>query len=119
MDVISDSVILMNHGYVVAEGDIHDVRQEVEEHPFQVLVRCDRPALLASRVFALDHTVEARIHPDGRGLLVATRDAAALYRLAQPRSRSTTACVIEAVQPADDDVQSLYDYLIGNEGGRS
>lgn len=118
VDVISDSIILMNHGYVVAEGGIHDVRQEVEEHPYQVLVRCDRPALLASRVFALDHTVEARVHPDARGLLVATKDPAALYRLVN-RLAADEGLLIEAVQPADDDVQSLYDYLIGDEGGRS
>jgi len=118
VDVISDSVILMNHGYVVAEGAIHDVRQEVEEHPFQVLVRCDRPGRLASRAFALDHTVEVKIHADGRGLLVSTRDATALYRLVNLLA-AEEGLVIEAVQPADDDVQSLYDYLIGNEGGQT
>ena len=118
VDVISDSVILMNHGYVVAEGDIHDVRQEVEEHPFQVLVRCDRPALLASRFFALDHAVEVKIHADGRGLMARTRDAGALYRLLN-RLAAEDELTIETVQPADDDVQSLYDYLIGPEGGQS
>lgn len=118
VDVISDSVIFMNYGYVVAEGTISEVRQEVEEHPFQVLVRCDRPSLLASRVFALDHTVEARIHSDGRGLVMASRDPAALYRLIN-RLTVDEGLRIEAVQPADDDVQSLYDYLIGHEGGRS
>jgi ABC-2 type transport system ATP-binding protein len=118
VDVISDSVILMNHGYVVAEGDIHDVRQEVEEHPFQILVRCDRPALLAARFFALDHAVEVKIHADGRGLMAKTRDAGALYRLLN-RLAVDDELTIETVQPADDDVQSLYDYLIGPEGGQS
>lgn len=118
VDVISDSIILMNHGYVVAEGGIHDVRQEVEEHPMQILLRCDQPALVASRVFAFDHTVEAKIHKDGKGLLVSTRDAATLYRLIN-RLTVEDGLVVETVQPADDDVQSLYDYLIGNEGGQS
>ena len=118
VDVISDSVILMNHGYVVAEGDIHDVRQEVEEHPFQILVRCDRPALLAARFFALDHAVEVKIHADGRGLMAKTRDAGAFYRLLN-RLAVDDELTIETVQPADDDVQSLYDYLIGPEGGQS
>jgi ABC-2 type transport system ATP-binding protein len=118
VDVISDSVILMNHGYVVAEGDIHEVRREVEEHPFQILVRCDRPALLASRVFALDHAVEVKIHADGRGLVARTRDAGGLYRLLN-RLAVEDELRIEMVQPADDDVQSLYDYLIGPEGGHA
>ena len=118
VDVISDSVILMNHGYVVAEGDIHDVRQEVEEHPFQILVRCDRPAVLAAKFFALDHAVEVKIHADGRGLMAKTRDAGAFYRLLN-RLAVDDELTIETVQPADDDVQSLYDYLIGPEGGQS
>ena len=118
VDVISDSVILMNHGYVVAEGDIHDVRQEVEEHPFQILVRCDRPAVLAARFFALDHAVEVKIHADGHGLMAKTRDAGAFYRLLN-RLAVDDELTIETVQPADDDVQSLYDYLIGPEGGQS
>jgi ABC-2 type transport system ATP-binding protein len=118
VDVISDSVILMNHGYVVAEGEIHDVRQEVEEHPFQILIRCDQPSLLAARVFARNHAVEVKIHTDGRGLLVCTRDASGLYRLLN-RLAIDENLAIETVQPADDDVQSLYDYLIGNEGGQA
>ena len=62
VDLISDQVVLINGGYIVAEGDIGEVRDEMEEeHPVQVLIRCDRPSLLASQVFEQDHVVEARI----------------------------------------------------------
>ena len=43
VDRISDQVILLSHGYVVAEGEIQGVRSEVKEQPMQILVRCDRP----------------------------------------------------------------------------
>src|SRR6185503_4480079 len=49
VDMMSDRVILLNNGYVVAEGEIHGVRSEMEEHPMQILIRCDRPGLLAAR----------------------------------------------------------------------
>src|SRR6266542_1970650 len=45
VDRVSDHVVLLSHGYVVAEGQIHDVRTEVTDHPMQMLVRCDRPHL--------------------------------------------------------------------------
>ena len=84
VDLISDQVVLINGGYIVAEGEIGDVRDEMEEeHPMQVLVRCDRPSLLASRVFEQDHVVEARICDDGRSLLVRTRDADSFHLAAQ------------------------------------
>src|SRR5438477_5869 len=70
VDMMSDRVILLNNGYVVAEGDIHGVRDEMEEHPIQILVRCDRPSALASRLFQEDHVVEASLHEDRGGLFV-------------------------------------------------
>src|SRR6266852_597717 len=81
VDMMSDFVVLLNNGYVVAEGNIHGVRDEMEEHPMQILIRCDEPAKLASYVFAQDHVVEARVHKDRRGLFVKTRDADRFYLL--------------------------------------
>ena len=70
VDMMSDSVVLINNGYVVAEGNVHGVRDEMEEHPAQILIRCDRPAKLASRVFESDSVVEARLHEDRQGLFI-------------------------------------------------
>jgi energy-coupling factor transporter ATP-binding protein EcfA2 len=70
VDRISDQVILLSQGYVVAEGQIHSVRSEVKEQPMQILVRCDRPSMLAARLFQQDHVVEAKVNPDGKGLLL-------------------------------------------------
>src|SRR5579871_5067554 len=36
VDVISDQVILLSNGYVVAEGQIQNVRNEIQEHPTQI-----------------------------------------------------------------------------------
>src|SRR5204863_7357117 len=81
VDKISDQVILLSHGYVVAEGEIQGVRSEVKEQPMQILVRCDRPGVLASKLFEQDHVVEAKLNPDGRNLLLRTKDADGFYLL--------------------------------------
>jgi ABC-2 type transport system ATP-binding protein len=116
VDRISDQVILLSHGYVVAEGQIQGVRSEVKDQPMQILVRCNKPGLLASRLFEQDNVVEAKVNDDGRGLLVRTRDADNLYLLLN-RIVLDNGLEVEAVAPADDDVNSVYQYLIGTEGG--
>lgn len=113
VDMISDQVILLSNGYVVAEGQIHGVRSEIEEHPMQILIRCHQPGLLASRMFEQDHIVEVRMHEDGQGLLVKTRDADRFYRMLN--HIAVGGIDIETVAPADDDVNSVYEYLIGGE----
>jgi ABC-2 type transport system ATP-binding protein len=115
VDLISDQVILLNEGYVVAEGGIREVRGEMERHPLQILVRCDKPALLASRVFEQDTVVEARIHADSGGLLVATKDADGFFTMLN-RVVLDHDIRIESVTPADEDVHAVYRYLIGKEG---
>ncbi len=115
VDRISDRVVLMTGGYVVAEGNIHHVRQEVREKPMQVLVRCDQPDVLASRVFSLNHCVEAKLHADGQGVFLRTRDVDQFYILLNQIS-SEGLVKIEAVAPADDDTNAIYQYLIGSDG---
>lgn len=118
VDLLSDRVILVHHGYVVAEGAISGVRDEINEHPMQVLVRCDRPSFVASRIFELDSAVEIKIHEDKGGLLVHTRDADKFYLLLN-RLVMEHALDLEAVAPADEDVQAVYKYLIEGEGQSS
>jgi ABC-2 type transport system ATP-binding protein len=115
VDRISDQVILLSQGYVVAEGAIQGVRSEVKDQPMQILVRCDRPAVLAARLFEEDHIVEARIHGDGKNLLLSTKDADSFYLLLN-RVILDSGLQVESVAPADDDVNSVYQYLIGGEG---
>jgi len=113
VDAISDQVILLSNGYVVAEGQIRGVRNEMQEHPMQILIRCNKPGELASKVFTQDHVVEAQIHKDGKGLLVKTRDADRFYLMLNHIAMNGVN--IESVAPADDDVNSVYEYLIGPE----
>ena len=116
VDQISDQVILLSQGYVVAEGQIQGVRSEVKEQPMQILVRCDNPGGLAARLFQDHHMVEAKISNDRKGLLLRTTDADSFYLLLN-HVVLESGLEVESVAPADDDVNSVYQYLIGAEGG--
>jgi ABC-2 type transport system ATP-binding protein len=116
VDRISDRVVLMSSGYVMAEGQIREVRKEVRDHPMQILVRCSNAARLASAAFELNHVVEAKILNDSRGVLIRTRDPEQFYLLLN-KIVCSGLIEVDAVAPADDDVNSIYQYLIGSNGG--
>lgn len=115
VDLISDGVIMIHGGAVVAEGEIRAVRGEITSQPVQVLVKTDRPHAMASKLFELEHVVEARILADS-GLLVRTRDANAFFLELNPIVLATGA-EVETVTPADESVHAVYDYLIGEGRG--
>src|SRR3989440_10815836 len=113
VDMMSDRVVLLNNGYVVAEGAIHGVRDEMDvEHPMQILIRCDQPALLAARMFQKDEVVEARVHDDRHGLFVKTRNPDGFYLLLN-EVVAAGEVEVESVAPVDDDMSAVYEYLIG------
>ena len=121
VDRISDRVVLITGGYLIAEGNIHQVRQEVRDKPMQVLIRCDHPAQLAAQMFALDQSaqcVEARLHADGKGVFLRTGDIDRFYSTLN-KIAAEGGIKIEAVAPADDDASAIYQYLIGSDGSPS
>ena len=115
VDMMSDSVVLLNNGYIVAEGEVHGVRDEIHERPIQILIRCDRPQALASRLFEHEYTVEARIHDDRQGLFVKTRRPDDFYLLLN-KVITEQHLEVESVAPVDDDLNAVYQYLITSDG---
>lgn len=117
VDMMSDNVVLLHNGYVVAEGEVRGVRDEIEEHPIQILIRCDRPQVLAALLFEHESVVEARIHNDRNGLFVKTRRPDDFYLLLN-KIITEQNLQIESVAPVDDDLNAVYQYLITSDGGQ-
>ena len=117
VDMMSDSVVLLHNGYVVAEGEVRGVRDEIVEQPIQILIRCDRPQTLAAHLFEQESIVEARIHTDGNGLFVKTLRPDDFYLLLNKIIIEQN-LQIESVAPVDDDLSAVYQYLITSGGGQ-
>lgn len=111
VDVISDRVVLMANGMIVAEGDIRGVREEIHEHPSQFLIRCRQPARLAALLFERAPVAEARIIEEDGALLVLTRDRNVFTRTLTVLAASGLG--IESIVPADENVHAVYEYLVG------
>ncbi|HEV8240959.1 MAG TPA: ABC transporter ATP-binding protein [Thermoanaerobaculia bacterium] len=117
VDLIADQLVMLHQGYVVAEGEIPEMREEMVvdlDRPIQIQVRCSEPSRLAARLFGADHVIEVKLLPDGGGLVATTRDADRFYLLLNELA-SRGEVGVEAVAPADEDAHAVYRYLVGSE----
>ncbi|HSW40612.1 MAG TPA: ABC transporter ATP-binding protein [Acidobacteriota bacterium] len=111
VDLISDQVILVANGMIVAEGRIREVREEIRERPCQFIIRCRDASRIASLLFREDHVREIRLNDDRQGLTVMTADS---EHLARSIGRiAADGYEIDSIIPADENVDALYEYLIG------
>jgi ABC-2 type transport system ATP-binding protein len=115
VDVLSDQVVLINNGYILAEGAVGGMRDEMQEHPLQIMIRCDQASELAAKLFAAGEIVEAALHEDRHGVFIKTRNAETFYSLLN-RVVVESGMNIETVTPVDDDLSAVYHYLIGAGG---
>jgi ABC-2 type transport system ATP-binding protein len=113
VDLISDQVVLIANGMIIAEGTIRTVREEIQEHPSQYLIRCRDASGVASRLFSEDHITEIKAERRPLGLLVMTARPRAVR--ARARAIALDGHRIDGVVPADENVDALYEYLIGGE----
>ena len=115
VDSISDRVVFLDSGYVVAEGDAPGIKSELTQYPMQIFIRSDQAQRIASRLFELDHITEARLHSDGGGLFARTMDADRFF-LAFNKLAVREAWQIDAIGTADESVEALYQYLVVDGG---
>jgi ABC-2 type transport system ATP-binding protein len=88
LDRISDRVLVMAQGRVVAAGTSHGLRELLDDRPLKVRVGTDRPRELAARLVALPGVVAVTVQeaaygpgdPRGGGVVVDTLAAPALRR---------------------------------------
>lgn len=103
-------VVLVHQGKILAEGDIHYIRDLIEAHPHQVSIVCDRPRDLAARFIADPGAVNFAFAADGR-LTIETHQRDALYRRL-PEAVLESGVRVEEITSPDDNLQAVFDYLV-------
>jgi len=111
IEAMTKEIILIHQGKILAQGDIHYIRDLIDGHPHVIAVKCDRPRDLAARLVAEDSVADIRFGQDG-SVVFETRNRDRLYGLL-PRLAAGDRLDIEEITSPDDNLQAVFDYLIG------
>ncbi|MCC6226028.1 MAG: ABC transporter ATP-binding protein [Microthrixaceae bacterium] len=107
-------VLVMAQGRLAAEGDFHAIRALMDDRPHLLRLRCDRPREMAARLLAGGTVSGATLVGEDR-IEIQTLDLPAFTRAVAPAARAVDALVSE-VRPLDDDLESVFRYLVGAPG---
>jgi ABC-2 type transport system ATP-binding protein len=111
IEAMTRNVILIHQGKILAQGDIHYIRELIDTHPHVVSVQCDSARRLASHLAPEEFVV--RLHfVSSRSLLIETNNRDKLFSLI-PKLVVEEGIVIEEISSPDDNLQAVFDYLVG------
>ncbi len=104
-------VLVIAQGRLAAEGDFHAIRDLMDDRPHRLRVRTDRPHQVAGGLLAAGTVVGIRLTaPDT--VLVDTTDVHRFRRCVAAVARDEDAHLWEVI-PLDDDLDSVFRYLVG------
>ena len=110
IEAMTANILLMHNGRVVAEGNVHRIRELIDAHPHRVSVRAEQPRLLAQQLLAGDDVSSVRL--EGDALIVETAKPDSFYSRLTAIAASGEAGSIEEVTSPDDNLQAVFSYLV-------
>jgi ABC-2 type transport system ATP-binding protein len=110
IESMTSNILLINNGRIVAEGNVHQIRDLIDTHPHTVYVRGSDPRALARRFIAEDDVISLRFEPGA--VVVETARPDGFYARLTDLAASGEAGAIDEVQSPDDNLQAVFRYLV-------
>jgi ABC-2 type transport system ATP-binding protein len=107
---MTSNILLINNGRIVAEGNVHAIRDLIDTHPHTVYIRAADPRALARRFLAEDDVKSLRFEPGA--VIVETERPDAFYARLTSLAASGEAGSIDEVTSPDDNLQAVFRYLV-------
>lgn len=107
---LTQYIILLNRGRLVAEGSIRSIRDLIDKHPHKIVLVTDRYRELASRLVGWEDVEAVQVLRDQGGVLVETRQPDAFY--ARLPGLVADGTPIREVYSEDDSLEAVFKYLV-------
>jgi ABC-2 type transport system ATP-binding protein len=110
IEAMTSNILLINNGRILAEGDVNQIRDLLDEHPHTVFARANEPRRLARHFLDGDDVLSMRFEPGA--VVVETGRPDAFYARLTDMAASGEFGGIEEVTSPDDNLQAVFQYLV-------
>lgn len=109
VEAMTRRVLLIHNGRILAEGDVREIRDLMDEHPHTVALRARDPRALARAVVGSPHVLSVTFGAEGQWVTVQTARPDEFYGTLH--EAALEAGVSEMYSP-DENLESVFKYLV-------
>ena len=110
IESMTANILLINQGRILAEGNVHQIRDLIDEHPHTVYIKTDQPRALAREFLAHDDVLSLKFEEEA--VVVQTGRPDAFYARLTDLAASGSLGAIHEVTSPDDNLQAVFKYLV-------
>jgi ABC-2 type transport system ATP-binding protein len=110
IEAMTSNILLINNGRILAEGNVHQIRDLIDEHPHTVYIKAADPRALARRFLADDDVLSLKF--EAGAIIVQTAKPDIFYTRLTALAASGEAGTVEEVASPDDNLAAVFQYLV-------
>jgi ABC-2 type transport system ATP-binding protein len=110
IESMTSNILLINQGRILAEGNVHQIRDLIDEHPHSVHIRADETRALAREFLGHDDVLSLRLE-EGAVVVQTGRPDAFYARLTELAASGVHGAIHEVTSP-DDNLSAVFQYLV-------
>jgi ABC-2 type transport system ATP-binding protein len=110
IESMTANILLINQGRILAEGNVHQIRDLIDEHPHTVHIRADQTRALAREFLGYDDVLSLKFE-EGAVVVQTGRPDAFYARLTDLAASGAHGTIHEVTSP-DDNLQAVFQYLV-------
>jgi ABC-2 type transport system ATP-binding protein len=110
IESMTANILLINQGRILAEGNVHQIRDLIDEHPHTVHIRAEQTRALAREFLGYDDVLSLKLEEGA--LVVQTGRPDAFYARLTDLAASGVHGAIDEVTSPDDNLQAVFQYLV-------
>ena len=110
IESMTSNILLINQGRILAEGNVHQIRDLIDEHPHTVFIRAEQTRALAREFMAFDDVLSLKFEEGA--VVVQTAKPDAFYARLTDLAASESFGAIHEVTSPDDNLQAVFQYLV-------
>jgi len=110
IEAMTSNILLIHNGRILAEGNVHQIRELIDEHPHTVCVRAAHPRALAQRFLGEGDVRSLKFEDDA--VIVETSKPDAFYTRLTALAASGDLGEVREVTSPDDNLQAVFQYLV-------
>jgi ABC-2 type transport system ATP-binding protein len=110
IESMTSNILLINQGRILAEGNVHQIRDLIDTHPHTVHITAEQPRALAREFLTHDDVISLRF--EEAAVVVQTARPDAFYARLTSMAASGDLGAIHEVTSPDDNLQAVFQYLV-------
>ena len=110
IESMTSNILLINQGRILAEGNVHQIRDLIDEHPHTVHIRADHTRALAREFLGHEDVLSLKFE-EGAVVVQTGRPDAFYSRLTDLAASGAHGTIHEVTSP-DDNLTAVFQYLV-------